>query len=171
MRISPPRSVDGIYEIVDESARLSSLHTVEPISRNGRGESRRPFLGGCDGAPSTRGRFVVVISFRAESIEGIKRFSRIRYHGLGAHVTVRFTTQGTFKLRALLELSHHSILETESDWRDFFMPPLSVATFIAEALKVFVETFPETKSLLIDREQTVIENYRGWLRDKRAQPK
>ena len=36
MRISPPRSVDGIYEIVDESSRLSSLHTVEPISRNGR---------------------------------------------------------------------------------------------------------------------------------------
>jgi hypothetical protein len=100
VRISPPRSVDGIYETVDESARLSSLHTVEPISRNGRGESRRPFLGGCDGAPSTRGRFVVVISFRAESIEGIKRFSRIHYHGLGAHVTVRFTTQGTFKLRA-----------------------------------------------------------------------
>jgi hypothetical protein len=51
------------------------------------------------------------------------------------------------------------------------MPTLSAAAFIAEALKVFVETFPETKSLLIDREQTLIENYRGWLRDKRAQPK
>jgi hypothetical protein len=71
--------------------------------------------------------------------------------------------------------SHHLILETESDWRkswrEFFMPTLSAAAFIAEALKVFVETFPETKSLLIDREQTLIENYRGWLRDKRAQPK
>jgi hypothetical protein len=71
--------------------------------------------------------------------------------------------------------SHHLILETDSDWRkswpEFFMPTLSVAAFIAEALKVFVETFPQTRSLLIDREQKLIENYRAWIRDKEAQPK
>jgi len=71
--------------------------------------------------------------------------------------------------------SHHLILQTESDWQkswpEFFMPTLSVAAFIAEAIKVFVETFPQTELLLVDREQKLIENYRGWLRDKRAQPK
>jgi len=50
--------------------------------------------------------------------------------------------------------SHHLILQTESDWQrswpEFFMPTLSVAAFIAEALKVFVETFPQTESLLVD---------------------
>jgi hypothetical protein len=66
------------------------------------------------------------------------------------------------------------IIETSSDWQkswpEFFMPVLSVAAFIAEALKVFVETFPQTESLLIDREQKLID-YRGWLRDKRAEPR
>jgi hypothetical protein len=71
--------------------------------------------------------------------------------------------------------SHHLILETNSDWQkswpEFLMPSLSVAAFIAEGLKAFVETFPQTESLLVDREQKLVENYRAWLRDKRAQPK
>ena len=71
--------------------------------------------------------------------------------------------------------SHSLVLETNSDWQkswpEFFMPALSVTAFIAEALKVFVETFPKTEALLTKRDQRLIENYRGWLRDKRARPK
>src|SRR5258707_1304603 len=71
--------------------------------------------------------------------------------------------------------SHSLILDTVGHWQEswpaFLMPSLSVAAFIAEALIVFIETFPQTESLLNDREQKLIENYRGWLRDKSAQPK
>jgi len=71
--------------------------------------------------------------------------------------------------------SHHLIRETNSDWQkswpEFLMPSLSVAAFFAEGLKAFVEAFPQTESLLVDREHKLVENYRGWLRDRRAQPK
>jgi hypothetical protein len=71
--------------------------------------------------------------------------------------------------------SHHLILETNSDWQkswpEFLLPSLSVAAFIGEGLKVFIETFPLTESLIVDAELKLIENYRPWLRDKRAQPK
>ncbi len=71
--------------------------------------------------------------------------------------------------------SHHLILETNSDWQkswpEFFMPTLSVAAFIAEALKGFVEILPQTASIVTEKEQRLIENYRRWLRDERAQPK
>jgi hypothetical protein len=71
--------------------------------------------------------------------------------------------------------SHHLILETNSDWQkswsEFFMPTLSVAAFIAEAVKGFVETLPQTASIVTEKEQRLIENYRRWLRDERAQPK
>jgi hypothetical protein len=73
------------------------------------------------------------------------------------------------------DLSHKMIMETSGDWQKcwyaFFLPSLSVAAFIAEGLQVFVETFPQTASLLTDKEQQLIEYYRGWLRDKRTQPK
>jgi hypothetical protein len=71
--------------------------------------------------------------------------------------------------------SHHLILHTGGDWQkcwaEFFMPTLSVAAFIAEGIKVFVETFPQTESLLTEKEKGLVENYRSWLRDERAQPK
>jgi hypothetical protein len=51
------------------------------------------------------------------------------------------------------------------------MPTLSVAAFIAEAVKGFVETLPQTASIVTEKEQRLIENYRRWLRDERAQPK
>lgn len=48
------------------------------------------------------------------------------------------------------------------------MPSLSVAAFIAEGLKAFVETFPQTEPLLVDSEQKQIENYRGICMAKRV---
>jgi len=74
-----------------------------------------------------------------------------------------------------LTLSHSSIMDTTGDWhkswREFFLASLSVATFLAEGLKTLIETFPDTASLLSDKEQRPIENYRGWLRDEMAEPK
>jgi hypothetical protein len=72
-------------------------------------------------------------------------------------------------------LSHELIIETSSNWQkswhQFFLPSLSVAAFVSEGLQAFVEAFPQTGSLLTDREQKLIQNYRAWLRDKNAQPK
>jgi hypothetical protein len=71
--------------------------------------------------------------------------------------------------------SHHLLMDTSGDWQkswpEFFLPSLSVAGFIAEALEAFTETFPETAQLLSDRERQLITNYRSWLTDKDAQPK
>jgi len=71
--------------------------------------------------------------------------------------------------------SHHLVLDTSGDWQkcwhEFFLPSLSVAAFIAECLKVRIETFPQTTSLLSDKEKKLIENYRGWLINEKAQPK
>ena len=71
--------------------------------------------------------------------------------------------------------SHHLILDTsgnwQNSWREFFLPGLSVAGFIAEALEVFIETFPETAQFLSDRERQLMTNYRSWLTDKDAAPK
>jgi hypothetical protein len=70
--------------------------------------------------------------------------------------------------------SHSLILETrggwEKSWEQFFMSVLSAAAFVAEALSVFLETFPKVRQLLSDREQTLISNYRDWIRNRRAQP-
>jgi hypothetical protein len=71
--------------------------------------------------------------------------------------------------------SHHLILQTNSEWQkswpEFFMPTLSVAAFVAEALNRFVKTVPQVVSVVTQKEQRLTENYRAWLRDKRAQPK
>src|SRR5258708_18327954 len=78
LRIPHSRGFNGIYESVNESVRLPSLRAVEPISCIGRGEPHRPFFGGGDGPSSTRGPFVVLISFLAQSTHATKRLSRVR---------------------------------------------------------------------------------------------
>jgi hypothetical protein len=47
----------------------------------------------------------------------------------------------------------------------FFLPTIHVAHFAAEALEAFIETFPQTRKLINEREHQLIANYRGPLRN------
>lgn len=66
-------------------------------------------------------------------------------------------------------LSHRLIMETTADWQKswepFLIPTLCVANFSAEAIEVFLETFPQTRQLLTSEEQAVVANLRSWLRN------
>ena len=66
-------------------------------------------------------------------------------------------------------LSHRLIMETNADWQKswepFLTPALCVASFGAEAVEVFLETFPRTRQLLTDKEQAAVANLRSWLRN------
>jgi hypothetical protein len=61
------------------------------------------------------------------------------------------------------------IMETQSKWEEswprFFLPTIHVAHFAAEALEAFIETFPQTRELINEREHKLIANYRGPLRN------
>ena len=66
------------------------------------------------------------------------------------------------------------MMETSADWEKswppFLTPALCVASFAAEAIEAFFETFPQTRGLLTDKEQAVVTNLRSWLGSETSQP-
>jgi hypothetical protein len=58
--------------------------------------------------------------------------------------------------------------EWEKSWRAFLPPAICVANFLAEAIEVFLETFPQTRGLLKDYEPPLIANFRSWLRNQQS---
>jgi hypothetical protein len=54
--------------------------------------------------------------------------------------------------------------EWKDSWGEFILPTYHVLRFVSEGLEVFIETFPETKALISDEDQKLIDNYRVSLR-------
>jgi hypothetical protein len=66
------------------------------------------------------------------------------------------------------EYSHNMMMQTSADWQkswqQFLQPTFSVATFVAELIEAFIETFPQTRQLLTQDEQTIVTQWREVLR-------
>jgi hypothetical protein len=66
--------------------------------------------------------------------------------------------------------SHAMMLQTGAGsteiWKRFLAPARCVAHFSAEAVEVFLETFPQTRQLLQDCEPVLIMSFRSWLREE-----
>jgi len=65
-------------------------------------------------------------------------------------------------------LSHQLMMQTTSDWKSswkaFYAAAVCVAKLTAEAVVVFIETFPTTRSLLTAQEHAAIANLRSPIR-------
>jgi hypothetical protein len=162
----------GITESIESAEFAESSNPDLPATRATREKAQEllrnnPLLAAIEG--SLRGR--VRDGFKNRVIYDNKILERrgimTRRYDLPHKVLSNFAHFSAF--------SHHLILDTSGDWqkswREFFLPSLSVAAFIAEGLEALVETFPETAQLFSNRERQLVANYRGWLRDKDATPK
>jgi hypothetical protein len=90
-----------------------------------------------------------------------RRGIRIEAYDLNRKVLSNFAHFSAF--------SHQMMMETSADWdkswRRFLPGAICVTNFLAEAIEAFLETFPQTRSLLNDFEPQLIANFRSWLRN------
>jgi hypothetical protein len=85
-------------------------------------------------------------------------------YDLYSKVLSNFAHFSTFSHQLMTETS----AEWEKSWRAFLPPAICVANFLAEAIEVFLETFPQTRGLLKDYEPPLIANFRSWLRNQQS---